>query len=271
MVQYSNKHAMRSVMDSLSLKKALDKVFSWIKRDITISTSEFNTREIKKVGSLNDNAGIFITGQPRNDLIKGQVNRKHILNKLGISDDKRIILYMPTYRMEAMGKHEMNNIVLSLYESPVLNQILEEMNYVFIVKPHPRTPQIELKLRNNFKILNYFDVESNQDLMAVGDIMVTDYSSSCIDFALLERPIIFYRPDEDKFFKYSEKVCDEYFDFSNKSCARTPEELSKLIMSPTLESTNAINDLYEDSSIKGTCYSENVFRVICKQMGITFK
>ena len=175
---------------------------------------------------------------------------------------------MPTYRMEAMGKLEMNHIVQDLYDNSVLNQTLEDMNYVFIVKPHPRTPRIELGPRNNFKVLSYYDIDSNQELMAVGDIMVTDYSSCCIDFALLERPVIFYRPDEEQFFKYSEKVCDEYFYFSNKNSARTPEELCKLIETPSLASTSAIDDLYEDSSIKGTCYCENVFHVICKQIGI---
>ena len=253
---------------SLFFKKMLDKPFSWIKRDITISTSDFNSREVQKVGGLDDKSKIVITGQPRNDLFKHFVKRNFFLEKLGISKQKKIILYMPTYRMDSMGKYEMNDIVKDLYESQALNEMLEDQNSVFIVKPHPRTPKIELKQRNNFRILNYYDIDSNQELMAIGDILVTDYSSCCIDFALLGRPIIFYRPDEEKFFKYSENVCEEYFDFSNKNSSSSPEELAKLLKAPSLASTIAINELYESPLIKGTCYSENVYRAICEQIGI---
>lgn len=253
---------------SLFVKKLLDKPFSWLQRDITISTSDLNMREEQKIGGLKDRSQMFLTGQPRNDLFKNFNKRKLLLEKLGIDPNKKIILYMPTYRMDAMGKQAMSDIIEDLYNSQDFSNVLDHNNSVFVVKPHPRTPRITIISRNNFKILGYYDINYNQELLACGDMLITDYSSCCVDFALMERPVIFYRPDEEKFFKYSETVCSEYFDISDRNSSRTIEELIMLIQNPSLESTNVINNLYEDSSIKGTCYSENVYKVICKQMGV---
>ena len=55
---------------ALFLKKTLDKFFSWIQRDITISTSVFNKSERIKIAGIKDESKVFITGQPRNDSLK---------------------------------------------------------------------------------------------------------------------------------------------------------------------------------------------------------
>lgn len=253
---------------TLFLKKIIDMPFSWIQRDITISTSALNMREEQKIGGLKNQSRMYITGQPRNDIFRNFEKRKEILDILGINYNKKIILYMPTYRMDSMGEHAMNDIILDLFNSSVLDRTLDDGGYVFVVKPHPKTPRIKIDSRDNFRVLDYYNVDSNQDLLACGDMLVTDYSSCCVDFALTEKPVLFFRPDEDKFLKYSETVCEEYFMISDKNSSRTVEELAQLIEKPSFASTVAINELYEDSSIKGTCYSANVFRLICKQMGI---
>ena len=250
-----------------TFKKIMDAIFSFIQRDITITTSELNKRERLKISGMNDPSHFYITGQPRNDILK-IVDRNTVLNKLGIDTNKRVILYMPTYRMPSMGKDAMNHIIKNLYECSELDMILDERNCIFIAKLHPNTPPIELPERKNFRILGYNEIEANHELLASGDILITDYSSCCVDFALLERPVIFYRPDEEIFFNHSERVCDEYFDISKNNSCSSPEKLAELIDISSLEATKAINSIYEDPSIKGTCYSDNVYKIICKELGI---
>ena len=247
----------------LFLKSKLDLFFSWIQRDITIATSKYNQIQRKKIAGLKDTSQIYITGQPRNDLLRRNVNRESVLKKLGIDSSKRIILYMPTYRKPVSGKDSMVDIVKDLYNNQQLCKALDEGQYVFIAKQHPQTAHIDLKARENFMDLDYKTVQANQELLAIGDILITDYSSCCVDFALLNRPVIFYVPDEDWFVKYSEPVCEEFYGISEKNQCRTADELSEKIKNPSLEATKAINELYEDPSIKGTCYSENVYKVIC--------
>ena len=117
-------------------------------------------------------------------------------------------------------------------------------------------------------MLDYLSVENNQELLAAGDMLVTDYSGGFIDFALLNRPIIFYEPDEEMFLKYSEDIDKKFFELSNLNKAKTPKDLAELIAEPTLVVCDATNKLWEDESIKDTCYSENVYNVICKEIGL---
>ncbi len=249
------------------LKNVMDKLFSWIRRDITIATSEYNRKQRRDIAGLKDLSQIYITGQPRNDVL-WMVDRNSVLEKLGIDASKKVILYMPTYRMASMGKDAMERIVTDLYDCEALSRVLDDGNYIFVAKLHPITPVVNIPQRDNFRILGYNEIEANQELLAAGDMLITDYSSCCVDFALLERPVIFYQPDEEKFFKHSETVCSEFFDISSKNSSKTLEELVNLIEKPSLDATNAINDLYEDPSIKGTCYSENVYNLICEKIGM---
>lgn len=246
----------------LFVKKCMDKLYSWIHRDLTIATSEFNKSQRIAIASLPEKAKIAITGQPRNDILKEKGLRKKVFDTLGLSEDKRLILYLPTYRTEAMGPDAMHDIVCDLYQNTELSHLLKTTNSFFLVKLHPLTPKIDIPEREDFRILHYQDIESNQELLAAGDILITDYSSVCIDFALLHRPVIFYLPDQDKFTVLSESVCSEFYDICEKCSCHTPAELSALLSQPHLSATDTINEVFEDPSIKGTCYSENVFQSI---------
>ena len=60
---------------------------------------------------------------------------------------------------------------------------------------------------------NYIDCsnyESEQALMLISDILITDYSSIMIEFAMLNKPIIFFVYDYDN---YMANERGFYFDF----------------------------------------------------------
>lgn len=251
---------------ALIAKKILDKVFSWTYRNITIVTSEYSAKWCAKMFTLNKKL-IYATGQPRNDAFKN-LERSKVLQNTTISPTKKIILYMPTYRMPSMGEDAMTRIVENLYNDRNLSQMLDVSNSVFVAKLHPLTPHIDLKNRDNFVILDFAAVDNNQDLLGIADCLVTDYSSCFIDYALLRRPIIFYTPDEDLFFKNSEKVEKEFFDIERLCQATNPKSLKDALESSSTTVADATNELFEDKSICGTCYSENVYKVICKEIGI---
>lgn len=250
----------------LGLKKFLDRFFSWTYRTLTPVTSEYAKEWSNRMFTLRYNE-IKITGQPRNDAFKS-LSRKNILNSINISTHKNVIIYMPTYRMASLGKNAIKNIVVDLYNNKSLDRILTRTNSVFLVKLHPLTPHIELPVRENFIIFDYAAVESNHELMGVCDMLVTDCSSCFVDYALLNRPIIFYTPDEKDFLTNSEKMERDFFTISALNKAVTPEELAGKIENPSLDVVKVTNDFFEDQSIKGTCYSENVYRVISNKIGL---
>ena len=250
----------------LKCKKFFDGIFSWTYRDVTLSTSKYANIWLEEMFNLNKD-NLYITGQPRNDAFK-YVSKNDVLLKAGIDETKRIILYMPTYRHASLGKDAMEKIVKELHDDNLLNRTLDETNSVFVVKLHPLTPHIEINNRGNFIILDYGAVENNQELLGCADLLVTDYSSCFIDYALLKRPIIFYVPDEDQFVRNSEKLDEMYFKIERLCRTENPAILSKQLLCPHNRVSYMVNEIFEDESIRGTCYSENVYNVICKEIGL---
>lgn len=259
----ANYHGFR-----LFLKKMLDKCFSWTYRNMTTVTSEFIKQQFSELFSLNSESLICITGQPRNDIFKRELTKDNILNKLNIDSSKKLILYMPTYRHTTLGKDSMERIVKDLYTNKKLNKVLDDGNAILVVKLHPLTPHVSLAARENFKILDYRDVENNQELLGLADILVTDYSSCFVDFALLNRPIIFYVPDQNDFLEKSEKLDEAFFDIERLSKAVDEDGLVNLLSQPSCKVAEKTNELFEDKSIQGTCYSENVFNAVKRELRI---
>ncbi len=252
----------------LYLKNSLNKIFSWTYRDITFVTSDYVKKQFSGIFGLKSSSIIKYSGQPRNDIFRQNLLKEKVLSKLSIDYNRKVIIYMPTYRGKDLGEKAMENIVKTLFESNRLKELLEKEKCVFIVKLHPLTPHMDIPRREDFVILDYGEVDSNQELLGVSDMLITDYSSCCVDFALLNRPIIFFQPDEDEFMKKSEPLYEELMDVLHTNRCTTPDELADRIVNRSLEAVNKLNEVFEDESIKGTCYSENVYNVICKEIGL---
>ena len=252
---------------SLELKKMIDYLYARTRRSMTIVTSEYTRYQFALEFNLSYK-NIYICGQPRNDILKKEVSRVEILQSIGINPDKKVFFYMPTYRMPSLGKDAMKKIVEELYLSEELNRTLNDMNGILVVKPHPMSEIIELPYRNNFMILHYKEVASNQHLLCACDMLISDYSSVSVDFALLQRPIIFYLPDEASFLAKSEPVFEEFFEISALSRCQTPSELAEQIKNSSMAAVNKMNELFESPEIRNTCYSENVYHAVCKKVGL---
>lgn len=252
---------------ALWMKKMIDYVYARTYRSMTIVTSEYTRYQFALEFNL-AYKDIYICGQPRNDVLKKKVSRTKILQSIGIDPDKKVIFYMPTYRMPSLGKNAMKKIIEELYSSEELNRALNDMNGILVVKPHPMSGIIELPCRDNFMMLHYKEVMSNQHLLCACDMLISDYSSVSVDFALLQRPIVFYLPDEASFLAKSEPVFEEFFEISALSRCQTPSELAEQIKTPTMAAVNKINELFEAPEIRDTCYSENVYQAVCKKVGL---
>ena len=116
--------------------------------------------------------------------------KQDFCRRYGVSSNKKIILYAPTFRDE-----ERYNNVFNYLDLDKFNQVLGD-EYVLALRLHP-------KIRNFYKDDissqgKYIDVsgfESEQELMLLSDMMITDYSSIMIEYAILNRPILFFTYD----------------------------------------------------------------------------
>lgn len=106
----------------------------------------------------------------------------------------RFVLYAPTFRGNASGA-----------AAPVLPDF-EKLRHAlgnewgFLIKQHPFVrlrPQIPEEQKDY--VFDLTDSMPIHDLMMASDLCITDYSSIVFEYALLDRPMIFFAPDLDDY------------------------------------------------------------------------
>ncbi len=111
------------------------------------------------------------------------------------AEEKRIILYAPTFRDGMDQEYYDNNVFPSASELIDLNNILVSFDYRFVIKLHPymnaRFP--DLTDLSNIVILEAW--QDIQDVLCKAEILITDYSSVYFDYLNLDREVVFYIPD----------------------------------------------------------------------------
>ena len=134
------------------------------------------------------------TGYPRvKYLISNKDNielKDKIRKKADIAKDKKIVLYLPTWRDYNYGK-EQSDMDFSYFMD--INKLQKELgdNYIVVSKNHT---YLNNKVAN--KITNV-DIET-QELLLIADYLVTDYSSVMFDAFAIDVPVIILAKDFQK-------------------------------------------------------------------------
>lgn len=143
----------------------------------------------------------YVTGLPRNDELY-QIKEekvKEIKQKLKVPLDKKVILYAPTYR-EFYKDSSLNNIIQNPFDFEKMGQELSD-EYVLVVTAHYLVGKLLGIPKDNPFIINAFEYPYMNDLLMIADILISDYSSVVWDYAILERPILCFGYDYDKYIK----------------------------------------------------------------------
>lgn len=132
-------------------------------------------------------------GAPRTDIYFDSDFIKESLNLINEKypqiDGRKIILYAPTFRGDSVGKSYIKNM-LNIEE---MSKNLGE-DYVLLIKQHPLTADKFSIEGSTFA----FDISKDvaiETALCAADIVITDYSSLIFEYALLERPMIFFAYD----------------------------------------------------------------------------
>ena len=127
--------------------------------------------------------------------------------KYGISGDKKIILYAPTFRDE-----ERYNNVFDYLDLADFNESLGD-EYVLALRLHPRIKDFyKGSIDAEGEYVDCSDYPFEQELLLISDVLITDYSSIMIEFAMLNKPVVFFTYDFDS---YLTKERGFYFDFKS--------------------------------------------------------
>lgn len=198
------------------------------KWDYLISPNAYSTAIFRTAFTFDKT--IIESGYPRNDYLYTHNNKSFIAEtkrRLYIQQDKKVILYAPTWRDDdyyGTGKYKFN---LQLD----LKRLKDELgnDYVILLRMHYLVAEsLNLEAYKGF----VYDVSAYNDineLYLIADLLITDYSSVFFDYANLKRPMLFYVYDIED---YRDNLRGFYFDFEVQApgpLVKTTEEIIKEI------------------------------------------
>ncbi len=130
---------------------------------------------------------MFMAGHPRDILSY----------KLSPDPKNPKIMYAPTFRYDS--KKEMELVDGCIDAFPKIQALMEKINGTFTIRLHPHTwRDYSKKLTRTLELYDRIVIDDEKDIytsLGTYNIVISDYSSISLDFALLDRPTIYYCPD----------------------------------------------------------------------------
>jgi CDP-glycerol glycerophosphotransferase len=163
--------------------------------DLFISNSKFCTNMYRSAFWYNGE--IFECGSPRCDILinkKNEVDDK-VRNYFNIDTNRNILVYAPTFR----ANHNTNVYNINFGE---LVKILEKKfggNWVIMVRLHPNISNKDNFIEYNSTIINATSYDDMYELLAVSDVLITDYSSTMFEFSYAKKPVFLYASDIEEY------------------------------------------------------------------------
>lgn len=158
-------------------------------------------------------------GSPRTDILLGgydiEALRREFDKKHPECASKKLVLYAPTFRDDP----EYDGKILKKLDTDEFSRRLGD-THSLLVKLHPQ-------LNSGASISGTTDVTSEDIgmLTQICDCVITDYSSVCMDFALLSKPCIFFAFDLDEY----QKERSFYFDYESYVPGAVVTDFSRVI------------------------------------------
>lgn len=148
-------------------------------------------------GPLQYNGRILKYGNARNDVFfKDNSETVTRVRKFFKADDEMLVLYVPTFR------DEFNPADYALDLAGLRTAVRERFGKEckILVRLHPLTGvPADTLFKFDGEDIDATDYPSVQDLVMAADLLITDYSSTVFDFALLKRPAFLFVPDLKKY------------------------------------------------------------------------
>ena len=164
---------------------------------IRCAQSEYDRDIFVRIFSAQKEA-ILLSDLPRNDTLLHYTDES-ILNikaSIGIDIKKKVILYTPTYREYLISENRKSEILPPInfkkWEQALGN------NYVFLVRAHYVVSE-SLNLPENEFVIDVSNYDCLNDLYAISDMMISDYSSTFFDYSILNRPMFCFAYDLEEY------------------------------------------------------------------------
>ncbi|TCN26707.1 CDP-glycerol glycerophosphotransferase family protein [Mesobacillus foraminis] len=143
---------------------------------------------------------ILPLGIPRTDIFFDEAykneKRKELYDQYPFLKGKKVILFAPTFR--GRGRKEAHYPIENLDFEKLYETFKDE--YVFLFKLHfivLNKVIIPHKYAGFF--YDFTDYREVNDLLLITDLLITDYSSICFEYSLLDKPMLFFAYDVEEY------------------------------------------------------------------------
>lgn len=203
---------------------------------------------------------VWLTGLPRHDRL--------------YHDEKRYITIMPTWRkyLSEFSKENANVRVVvnnfkerafyKFYNALINNEKLisaaKEYNYQICFMPHPNIMTVMDQFDKNPDVLFFGFDKPYREIYAESDLVITDYSSSVMDFAYLRKPVLYCHFDKEEFFAGDHVYVPGYFDYERDGFGEVTYELDSLVdeIIEYMKNDCRLKDIYRERMDKFFAFSD---------------
>jgi len=182
--------------------------------DLLISPNPFSTPIMRQ--AFKYEGEISESGYPRNDALlarRSDAALSDLRNRLGIPAGKRVAMYVPTWRDNQHNEAGRYGLDFQLDLAAAGDRLADD--YVLLIRGHHLMAGWVQAVSGPAGFV--IDVTRHQDindLLAITDVLITDYSSVMFDFAPTGRPMLFFTYDLDQ---YRDDLRGFYFDFEKEA------------------------------------------------------
>ena len=169
---------------------------------------------------------VWLTGLPRHD-------RLH-------TDEKNYITIMPTWRHwlahdkltnkpgDDFAESDFFKFYNDLLSDERLLKAADECGYTICFMPHPSIQPV-INLFNHDSRVKFFASEKPyHEIFAESSLVVTDYSSTSMDFSLLKKPVVYCQFDKEEFFA-NHTYTEGYYDYEEDGFGEVTYDMEALI------------------------------------------
>ena len=209
--------------------------YFYIRPDKIMVCSDYERQCFKSAFNLKDDVEYVCSFPPRLDKVK--YNEK--------ASTRKIILYCPTWRDD--GSFIFQNVV----DVDRLNNLMREMNLVFVIKPHSSDKVEHLSADYTNVILESSKVDV-YDLLPESVLLVTDYSSMLFDAAYCGIPAMLFCPDLEQYQRESRGFYTPIQDLGLPVTVTENDLLEKIQNMESIQSSyanNAYFKVYKNRSV----------------------
>ena len=206
--------------------------------DLGMAGSDYGIMQYRS--AMHYNGKILKQGTARCDRLINLTEevREQMKRKLHIPKDRKVLLYAPTFRDHKHGDVQTSGELNILAILDFLDKKTGE-KWIGIQRGHIGS-RLEQKEEYRHKVRDMTSYEDMADILCVTDLLITDFSSTAGDFALLGKGIFLYLEDYEEYVSEDRQL---YFDMKDTPfwMAHSQKEMLELIDSWTEEKA-IIND-----------------------------